>query len=388
LKKLCAGPVWDFDQALSNSTFNEGSTFDEWIIEKPKNDVPVFWVKLFDEPNFKYLLKKRWFELREGFLHTDSIMQFIDETAQYLDEAQERNFQRWPILGVELWRSLPGWESRYTYQHEVDYMKDFLIDHLSWMDGELESVKDKSFEIPNLVISEIMFDFKNNSEIEFIELVNNSILPINLTGIYFDKGITYTFPQVANLKSGEKLILAANSEAFKNEYGFKPFGEFYGRLENNGEKLVINNSLGIEIDAVEYNNKKPWPVIGDADKGGSLELIDVNLDNSLASNWVLSSNPKGSPLNTYSEIIAPLTHNYNPRIYPNPASELVTIYFPQDILKSFRIELFNMSGKLLLQKELNEQNSTINISSIENGTYLLKFVSLEQVFTKKLIVIH
>jgi len=65
-------------------------------------------------------------------------MYFIDSTAVYLDEAQTRNFQKWPILGKEIWRSTPGVVQRNTYQKEVDYLKNYVIDRVEWMDEQLE----------------------------------------------------------------------------------------------------------------------------------------------------------------------------------------------------------------------------------------------------------
>jgi hypothetical protein len=143
LGKLEAGPVFDFDQAFSNSTFNDGPNYQEWIIEKSaydqilRNNHPPFWRKLFAEPGFRKKLGLRWLELRSGPFLTASLLSFIDETAVYLDEAQTRNFQKWPVLGVALWRSTPGWRQRSTYQREVDYLRAFINNRLDWMDAQL-----------------------------------------------------------------------------------------------------------------------------------------------------------------------------------------------------------------------------------------------------------
>ena len=150
LEKLCAGPAWDFDQALSNSTFNDGPNYAEWIITKSDHDDhlrrnhPPFWRKLFRESGFKRQLVERWFALRQSVWKTDTIMAIIDSTTAYLDEAQERNFQRWPILGKELWRSTPGWRQRDTYTKEVDYLKVFLQNRLDWMDAQLDQFTDST----------------------------------------------------------------------------------------------------------------------------------------------------------------------------------------------------------------------------------------------------
>jgi hypothetical protein len=69
-------------------------------------------------------------------------MAVIDGWTVLLMEARVRNFERWPILGREIWRSLPGWADRNTYIEEVDYMKRFLSGHLDWMDQELRPTSD------------------------------------------------------------------------------------------------------------------------------------------------------------------------------------------------------------------------------------------------------
>ena len=65
LKKLSAGPAWDFDQGLANSTFNDGANPYEWLFNKGYSSVPTFWERLFNESTFKYLLKKRMLMLRK-----------------------------------------------------------------------------------------------------------------------------------------------------------------------------------------------------------------------------------------------------------------------------------------------------------------------------------
>jgi hypothetical protein len=56
----------------------------------------------------------------------------------YLNEAQQRNFQKWPVLGVFIWRETAGYQDRNTYQKEIDYLKSFLSARLDWMDNQLQ----------------------------------------------------------------------------------------------------------------------------------------------------------------------------------------------------------------------------------------------------------
>jgi hypothetical protein len=68
----------------------------------------------------------------------------IDSLALYLDEAQERNFRRWPILGGHVW---PNTFVGETYQEEVEFLKGWLTERLAWMDANIRKgtfVRDES----------------------------------------------------------------------------------------------------------------------------------------------------------------------------------------------------------------------------------------------------
>jgi hypothetical protein len=138
---MSAGPVWDFDQALCNSTYNEGDRTDAFVIEKTVDwGRPSYWDRLWADSDFKNQVKQKWTEYRQGPLKDERIFAFIDSVGSYLNEAQEHNFTRWPILGKYVWRTIPGYEDRDTYQKEVDFMKTWLTAHLHWMDLQLTSI--------------------------------------------------------------------------------------------------------------------------------------------------------------------------------------------------------------------------------------------------------
>ena len=137
-KKLAAGPVWDFDQSAGNSSYPDDGVVEGWMFANTKtNNTPFFWAKLFSDPNFKAKVQSRWKDLRESVFGTDKIMAFIDSCAGYLNEAQQRNFVQWPVLGVFIWRESKGYQDRNTYQKEIDYLKSFLTARLGWVDTQL-----------------------------------------------------------------------------------------------------------------------------------------------------------------------------------------------------------------------------------------------------------
>ena len=137
--KLTAGPVWDFNLSMGNTIFHNGWETDSWLIYT--NPVPFWWHRLLSDENFKQKLVKKWKTLRKNELATSEILDEIDRTAEYLSEAQKRNFQRWRVLGHSLFAN-PG-PGRPTYQGEVDEMKKWLQTRLQWMDKHIELLPQK-----------------------------------------------------------------------------------------------------------------------------------------------------------------------------------------------------------------------------------------------------
>jgi hypothetical protein len=137
-KKLNAGPVWDFDQSSGNSSYLNGEKTTEWILGNIYSQQPFFWKILFDEKGFNNKLRIRWNELRKDKFSDTNIAAYIDSCANYLGESQGRNFEKWPILGVFTWRETTGYEKRNTYQKEIDYFKNYMVQRVAWLDSQLE----------------------------------------------------------------------------------------------------------------------------------------------------------------------------------------------------------------------------------------------------------
>ncbi len=94
--KLTMGPVWDFNLSMGNTIFYDAWQTENWLIYT--NPVPFWWDRLLSDTNFKHKLVKKWKTLRKNELATPKILGEIDRTAEYLSEAQKRNFQRWRVL--------------------------------------------------------------------------------------------------------------------------------------------------------------------------------------------------------------------------------------------------------------------------------------------------
>lgn len=144
---------------------------------------------------------------------------------------------------------------------------------------------------------------------EFLELHNPGDSPVDLAGYTFgpagDPAIKLTEPLSGTLAPGAFAILAPDGADTQARWGVAPIGTYTGKLSNGGELIELIAGSGAVVDSVEWDDSAPWPGTPDGD-GPSLELIDPSSNNSVASNWLASSDGP-TPGATNSAATAPDT---------------------------------------------------------------------------------
>lgn len=136
------------------------------------------------------------------------------------------------------------------------------------------------------------------SDFEFIELVNNSQVSLDLSGARFVEGVTMTFAGGTVLSPGQRIIVVANQAAFelRNGAGYPILGEFTGNLSNGGEEIQIIDSVGENV--LEFSYRDDWYDQTDQD-GYALSLLDPLgtpvTDFDQVENWGISLAIGGDP---------------------------------------------------------------------------------------------
>jgi hypothetical protein len=132
---LKMGPLWDFNLAfgnvdyLPNSQFAPGWTYND--------DYRMYWFRrLMQDGTFRRKFNCRWKEVRGSKLTNEYFSNTIDSIAILLDEAQQRNYQQWPILGTYVW---PNQFIGQTYADEISFLKTWIQSRLNWMDANTVS---------------------------------------------------------------------------------------------------------------------------------------------------------------------------------------------------------------------------------------------------------
>ena len=367
--KLRAGPVWDYNLTYGNDLFDFfGTPYDRshtyvWQFNY-SNTGSYFWGDLFNNSTFKCYLAKRFDELTEEGqpLSFNYLSNLIDNTAELISEATERENERWETID--------------DFSGEIANMKVWIQERITWMRNNLGAFSNcNSIETPSLVISKISYNpletdtFPESKDLEFIEIQNIGTTTVNLTGVYLSKlGVSYQFEENATISPAQSIQLVGNTDVFFDRYGLEAYGRFDRDLSNSSQNLVLADAFGNIIDQVEYTDSAPWPETADGD-GFYLELIDVNSDNALASSWKASSD---AVLNT-------TVFNSNEidfTVYPNPTKEKLTITSKQ-ILEE--IIIFNPLGQQIKTFQVNFKTGQININDLKKGMYFLSLKGINGV---------
>ena len=355
--KLRAGPVWDYNLTYGYDAFGSRSRYDVWQFNNQDNNGPKFWRDLFNTDLYRCYLARRWFEqTAPGMpLSYEFVCNRMDEIEALITEAVGRDNQRWHNMT----------------QHDqwMGDMKNWIQLRINWLNqniGPYEGCAD--VDLPPLVISKIHYHPQDywdidGDRLEFIEITNNGDEEVDLTGVYFrELGVTYSFPDHAQIGGHEALVLCSDSLAFRDYYNTLPFGQFTRNLSNKSENLVLADAWGNVIDEVHYYDSAPWPWEADGE-GPYLELIDLNLDNSLPESWTV-----GYDLTGLDDC-----HEAAMGLYPNPTRDVLHVDLAETAV---RCQLIAVTGNVVQETSAVAQHYDLDLSPLPSGLFVVK-VQLE-----------
>ena len=140
--KITMGPIWDYNLTYGNADYCEGNSYIGWAFNFSRvcpDDyfvLPFWWDRLLQDLDFARKVKEKYKTLRQTVLTPERLGAYVDSSATALTEARQRNFVKWPVIGVYVWPN--GFVGR-TYEAETDYLKTWIGQRLTWMDLNIES---------------------------------------------------------------------------------------------------------------------------------------------------------------------------------------------------------------------------------------------------------
>jgi len=166
--KMVMGPIWDYNLSTGNYKGPWSGAPTGWYHThlNPTQYLNGWYTRLFQDEAFSRKYSDRWWQLRQGPYATEHIVNMIRAYADLLDEAQERNFIRWPILGEWVWEySRDGYA---TWEEEIEWLVDWVEKRMDWIDSQMPEPSEE----PESRLRYFWFfgsDLINNTPLESVE---------------------------------------------------------------------------------------------------------------------------------------------------------------------------------------------------------------------------
>ena len=143
---MYTGPVWDFDLAFDNDyrtypvcgksdyVYRSGGSYAGTL----KQMVDIF---VLQNQTSQAKLMEIWDQARRTNVTEESLVAYIDQLEEELEASQQLNFMRWPIMNTKVHMNPKTWGS---YKAEVENVRRFMKERLTWMDKRLGYTYDPS----------------------------------------------------------------------------------------------------------------------------------------------------------------------------------------------------------------------------------------------------
>ncbi len=152
--KLHSGPPWDYDWAMKDIwdchmfANTDGSG---WAYQVNDCDVwptpPVYMTRLLEDQTFANKIRRRYVDLRKGPFSDASIFVYIDSVRNHLNEAQQRHYALWDILGENVGAPEVG-AIPATFAGEMNKFKNWISTRLAWLDAHMPGDENGPLQTP------------------------------------------------------------------------------------------------------------------------------------------------------------------------------------------------------------------------------------------------
>lgn len=152
--RFTVAPCWDFDLAFDNDARIDVLNRSDWAYNggSAAGSMRSFVSRVLSDKAVKQRLTDIWTDMRDrGLFSPESLIEYIDSTAQVLDASQRLNFIRWPILSKKVHQNKVALGN---YNAEVDVVRKYVRDRIAWIDNYLgykaePAPKDSTYYISN-----------------------------------------------------------------------------------------------------------------------------------------------------------------------------------------------------------------------------------------------
>ena len=125
-EKIKMGPVWDFDLAFGNYSYQPVNEVKDWFVQK-------YWYEYLFKDSLYTNLSYDFWKLNDKYI--DEVLELIDVYKDKLGKPAKNNFKRWDVMNSnEHFWHLKAFSS---YDEAVDDLKNWIIERRKWINLQL-----------------------------------------------------------------------------------------------------------------------------------------------------------------------------------------------------------------------------------------------------------
>ena len=159
-------------------------------------------------------------------------------------------------------------------------------------------------------------------------------------------------------------------------------------LDNDSDNLRIFSHENETIVDITYMDQSPWPALTDG-TGRTVEF-DENFDNQDNPLHWFTGCLHGSPGEIYDPLCSGIFVEENEdgfdwNVYPVPADDQLIVRW-NDLTSVATIRLFDVTGKMVIEKEIRTAENVFDISMMSAGAYSISIQQGDLVSSKMIVV--
>jgi Leucine-rich repeat (LRR) protein len=237
----------------------------------------------------------------------------------------------------------------------------------------------KGFDCRNNTTKITELDVSNNAALITLYCINNSLSSLNLTGL---AALTYLDCSSNSLSSLNLTELAALTNLYCNNNSLNSLN-----LTGCAALTILschnNNFTTQALDEIycalpvrqASDNARIFPVSSTSSTNHSIVLA-TNKQNAISKNWKVQYPIEGADIpattgdfDCNSSIKEVMINGISAKVYPNPVSNDLNIECGEKIES---LDIYDALGRRVISKQNTPKSTTIDVSNLDNGIYILK----------------
>jgi len=151
------------------------------------------------------------------------------------------------------------------------------------------------------------------------------------------------------------------------------------------DDLYVGTDIGVYY---KDNTMSEWIPFMNGLPNVIIKELEIHYDKGTISAATFGRGIWESTLNTQTLAIS--DNNTNKfEIYPNPASEQITINISNNFIENLMVTIYNTTGQAILEKEITTKSTVVNTNKIIKGCYIIELKKKKEnsvSIRKKLII--